>query len=60
MIIKRLHTIGSSKGIILDKTLLDIMNATKKDLFKIIVEGESIRIEKFTKDTKDTENKKVV
>lgn len=57
MIIKRLHTIGSSKGIILDKTLLDIMNATKKDLFKIIVEGESIRIEKFTK---DTENKKVV
>jgi antitoxin component of MazEF toxin-antitoxin module len=56
MIIKRLHKIGSSKGIILDKALLKLMDATEKDLFKIVVEGESIKIERYTEDT----NKKVV
>ena len=45
MIAKKLSKVGNSQGILLDKTLLQLVNANAESTFKISVEGHKIVLE---------------
>lgn len=57
MLVKRLHTIGKSKGVILDKSILNLLNIKDNDRVEITVYGDKITIHKYIEDANT--NKKV-
>lgn len=59
MLIKRLHTIGKSKGVILDKSILQILDIVdfKNDKLEIHIYGNEITLKKHEKLKEITQEK---